>query len=429
MRSKELSVVGGRGTQPGETSSRGASGQNRREFLQAGSVSLFAAASRESSVEAAAPAAKSPYRAAIVGCGRKGTGYARGYVLHPRTEVVAAADIDPANLELFTRRFGVPGYQDYREMLAREKVDVVSPILPVKANPGVVLGCTEFPVKAIYCEKPISASLGQADEMVEACKRKGIVFAGGDMYRNFPQFWQARDALESGELGEVRGLNLYQSTNEISGGGCQGLSVMRLFARDAPVEWVCGWTRGDPFSDQDQGMGGTVRFSNGMECFIHNQPVARMGIEVLCAKGVFVSDWYTFRLFRMKASAKDPRRRDSLEEIPGLYPDSGLGRRVYDGEGWRHPGTRQMAGIQSLVDALEKGIPPRTSGDDLRLALELGVALRQSHRQGYAPVRLPVRDRELKILPHVSRYLNKKEVHGEEWYREQMEGWKRDPQG
>ena len=256
MRPKNFSVVGTTGAQDIETSSREASGHNRREFLRAGGVSLFAVASQESSLKAATPATGSPYRAAIVGCGRKGTGYARGYVLHPRTEVVAAADIDPENLELFTRRFGVPGYKDYREMLAREKVDIVSPILPVKANPGVVVGCTEFPVKAIYCEKPISASLRQADEMVEACKRKGIVFAGGDMYRNFPQFWQARDALESGELGEVRGLNLYQSTNEISGGGCQGLSVMRLFARDAPVEWVCGWTRGDPFSDQDQGMEG-----------------------------------------------------------------------------------------------------------------------------------------------------------------------------
>ena len=58
-------------------------------------------------------------------------------------------------------------------------------------------------------------------------------------------------------------------------------------------------------------------------------------------------------------------------------------------------------------------------------------ALRCASRTARATlrVRLPVRDREQKILPHISRYHNKKEVHGEEWYREQMEGWKRDPQG
>ncbi len=42
-------------------------------------------------------------------------------------------------------------------------------------------------------------------------------------------------------------------------------------------------------------MEGTVRFSNGIQCFIHNKPVVRMGIEVLCSRGVCFGDWFTFR--------------------------------------------------------------------------------------------------------------------------------------
>ena len=67
------------------------------------------------------------YRVGVIGCGRKGTSHARAYDLNPATEVVAAADTDPENLELFCERFGVPGYADYGEMLRRESIDIAAP--------------------------------------------------------------------------------------------------------------------------------------------------------------------------------------------------------------------------------------------------------------------------------------------------------------
>src|SRR5262249_37192278 len=160
---------------------------------------------------------------------------------------------------------------------------------PVKPNPSVVIGCAESGsgLKAIFCEKPMATSLEEADRMVEACRSRGILFAAGDMYRNYPQLWKARAMIDAGELGAVESMNLYQATDEISGGGCQGLSVMRMFARDSEVDWVTGWVKGDPASDEDQGAGGYVRFKNGIECFIHSNRGAKQGIEVLCSKGVF----------------------------------------------------------------------------------------------------------------------------------------------
>ena len=51
----------------------------------------------------------------------------------------------------------------------------------------------------------------------------------------------------------------------MSGGGIQRYSLMRLFAGDADVEWVTGWVDDDPWSDDDQGGAGYVRFVNGIE--------------------------------------------------------------------------------------------------------------------------------------------------------------------
>ena len=122
-------------------------------------------------------AAEKTYRAGIIGVGRKGHGHARGYAGNPRTEVVAAADPDASNLAIFLERFPVPGYADYHEMLAQEEIDIAAPILPVSPNPKVVIDCARAGVRAIYCEKPMAASLAESDAMVEVCASRGIAFA------------------------------------------------------------------------------------------------------------------------------------------------------------------------------------------------------------------------------------------------------------
>ena len=111
-----------------------------------------------------------PYRVGIIGVGRMGSNHARAYVVNPKTELVAAADTDPENLELFQRRFGVNVYGDYHEMLAKERLDIAAPVLPVSVNPQAVIDCAEAGVGAIFSEKPIASSLADADRMVETCR-------------------------------------------------------------------------------------------------------------------------------------------------------------------------------------------------------------------------------------------------------------------
>ncbi|MDE2717796.1 MAG: Gfo/Idh/MocA family oxidoreductase, partial [Chloroflexota bacterium] len=79
------------------------------------------------------PASK--HKVAMIGVGRMGTNHARGYELHPRCELVAAADPDRRNLDRFRERFGVTSlYESYKDMLANEEIDIAAPVLPVRAN-------------------------------------------------------------------------------------------------------------------------------------------------------------------------------------------------------------------------------------------------------------------------------------------------------
>ena len=77
--------------------------------------------------------------------------------------------------------------------------------------------------------------------------------------------------------------------------------------------------------------------------------------------------------------------------------------------------------VEDIVDALEEDRPLRvTSGDDLRHALEIAIALRESHRRNHAAVSLPLEDRSLVMYPERARWHYKKDVYGREWYMEQM---------
>ncbi|MFP6592593.1 MAG: hypothetical protein VCE12_18955 [Candidatus Latescibacterota bacterium] len=108
-------------------------------------------------------------------------------------------------------------------------------------------------------------------------------------------------------------------------------------------------------------MGGYVRFTNGGDAFIHSKRTPLEGIEVLCSKGVYHTNWNGGHLWRGEANGKREENVGFFEEFGGT-------------ERWMEPGgTRQRAGIQSIVDSLDKGIEPRCSGANIRKVLEIAI--------------------------------------------------------
>ena len=64
-------------------------------------------------------------------------------------------------------------------------------------------------------------------------------------------------------------------------------------------------------------------------------------------------------------------------------------------------------------------------GDDLRKALEIVIALRESHRRGHVPIHLPMADRSLKMYPEALRWDNKKDYFDNDWYEDMMKQFKK----
>lgn len=357
------------------------------------------------------------YRVGIIGCGSHGTRLGRAFNLNPMTEVVAGVNRSQEGLDLFCGRFDVPGYHDYKEMLEKEDIDIAAPILPVKHNPQAVIDCAHAGVKGIFCDKPIAASLEEADRMVEECRELKVPVVAGDMFRNDPDMWKARGLVESGEIGEVITINVYGTGgNQGSGQGCRSFTDMAMFAGDREIDWVVGWVTGDPadsklvevdeWSDNDQGMGGYLRYASGIECFLHTRTGAgRHGTEVIGTEGVLLRDSGTRRYHLWKKQGSE------LVEVDGIFdpPDeAGYGETGYDDDGWYVLRKRTTDSAQAIVDAIETGDRPRCSDDDLRTALEITIALRESHRRGHAAVKLPLEDRSLKVIPCTRRWVGRR---------------------
>ena len=151
-----------------------------------------------------------------------------------------------------------------------------------------------------------------------------------------------------------------------------------------------------------------------------------MGIEVAGSRGVIRVSDNVVRMWRRPdedpgAPAAEPDSWQRLQPVDGVFPTGSI-RNSDKGsrDGWVIPANRQAATVQELVTALDAGDAPLSDGINGRAVLEMAIAIRESHRQGHAPVRLPLADRSLRLLPKRSRLHHKKPLRGREWYLREL---------
>src|SRR5215213_8936637 len=80
----------------------------------------------------------------------------------------------PAQLGEFATTFGVDGYAEYDELLRRDDIDIVQIAAPVAEIPGLAIRAAQAG-KHMIIGKPMAMNLDQADEMVAAIERAGVV--------------------------------------------------------------------------------------------------------------------------------------------------------------------------------------------------------------------------------------------------------------
>lgn len=349
----------------------------------------------------------SKYRAAVVGLGRMGSTiddergpWSQSPVPHAHTpcylaagvEVVASADPHEGQRKAYHERWGIASlYADYREMLARERPDILSLCTSAKPRARILLEAVEIGaprgLKAIWAEKPISISLEEADRMIEACREAGIVLAIGCSRAWHPGYNRIREVIDAGEIGRVlQVIALGQAT--LSHNGSHLLTTANYLA-GARVAWVFGHMASDERAagDEDLEGNGYLQYEHGVQGFVRATPCggANWECEVIGTEGRIrtINDAQQIELWKVAVPTLPGRRREPARHT---FPLPWFGE------------ASNVRTVRDLITCIETGKQPNCSGEDGRHALEIAVALRESHRRGGVRVDLPLADRSLRIL-------------------------------
>jgi len=112
-------------------------------------------------------------RAAIIGTGIIAHQHVKGYADCEGVNIVAAADINEAKLNAFCDEHGIPNrYLSFREMIARDDIDVVSVCLHNNLHAPVAIEVMRAG-KHCYCEKPVAGSYHDAAKMLAVSEETG----------------------------------------------------------------------------------------------------------------------------------------------------------------------------------------------------------------------------------------------------------------
>jgi myo-inositol 2-dehydrogenase/D-chiro-inositol 1-dehydrogenase len=206
--------------------------------------------------------------------------------LADRVRLVAAADVNVQAAAAAAAPWSAAVHTDYRAVLDRPDIEAVVIATPEFMHAEQVVAAAQAG-KHVLCEKPMCRTLAEADRMLEACRRAGVVLLIGHSRRFTRRYMEVRQTLDRGAIGEVRLLreNERRTSTHMARMGQAGI-------RWTPQHWT-----GNP----DLGMG--VTLSHGihevdlLRWFSGAEPASVYAEQAVTVQGnVGVADFLSFVL-------------------------------------------------------------------------------------------------------------------------------------
>jgi len=183
-------------------------------------------------------------KGAIVGFGFiSGKGHYPAYLKRGDVEIVAVADVCPARLQAAPKARLYPTWQ---ELLDKEReLDFIDISTPPAFHAEIALAALERGIH-VLCEKPLTVSVAEARQMVDAARAHRRVVFPAHNYKHAPVVKFAQEVIRQGRIGTVRAvtLNTFRTTH----------------AKGVP-EWNTDWRRDRRLS------GGGIAMDHGSHSF------------------------------------------------------------------------------------------------------------------------------------------------------------------
>ena len=347
------------------------------------------------------------YRAALIGCSRMGAfidnevtknhairlpySHAAGYEACERTDLVAGADLREDVLERFGARYNVESdhwYTNYRDLIAQEQPDIVSIATQPEQRCEIILHAIEQGVRALYVEKPLCASVAEAEAIRDAVKANNVAFNMGTNRRYHNGYAAMRAKIESGNFGNLRSVISF-STGNFFNTSSHFFDVLVYLNGDVPPQWVQGYV----FKFDELVVGSEVLddpaapASSGFRTTYSATPWTVPGAPSLRLSAPAALSQVTTTGMEFRTRTHD---RDESEDAPSL---------VFDNT------SSTLNLVEDLVHALDTGEPTRGGAEVAYWNTQIIFGFIESHRRGGARVELPLKDHDLRFIrrDHVAR--------------------------
>ncbi|MBU4200648.1 MAG: Gfo/Idh/MocA family oxidoreductase [Verrucomicrobia bacterium] len=183
---------------------------------------------------------KEKIKIGIVGSKFAADFHAFSYARTSGVEIAAVAAID--NLEPFAKKWNIPKtYADYKEMLAREDLDLVSVCAPNFLHHDIAVAAARAG-KHVFCEKPLATTTADARDIIATCRTAGVKLFYGEDWCFAPPLKRMIEVIGEGGVGKVLYVKAKECHNgthspfakkkETCGGGC----LIHLAIH--PIGWV-----------------------------------------------------------------------------------------------------------------------------------------------------------------------------------------------
>jgi len=124
----------------------------------------------------------------IIGCGGMGRYHANILKKFEDVKIISASDVNLDTLNSFKNEFGVEEiYDDFNDLIKKSDVNAIICATPTNLHYKIVVKAAKAK-KHIFCEKPISVTLKQAEKMIEECEKNKVILQIGYV-RRFDDEW------------------------------------------------------------------------------------------------------------------------------------------------------------------------------------------------------------------------------------------------
>ncbi|MBQ7707702.1 MAG: Gfo/Idh/MocA family oxidoreductase [Lachnospiraceae bacterium] len=356
-------------------------------------------------------------RYALIGCGRISPNHIEA-AKNNNLEIVAICDLIPEMMKEKSDKFSlnsVNKYEDYKEMLIKEKPELVAIATESGNHAKIAIDCIESGCNVII-EKPIALSIKDADMIIKAGKEKGVLVCANHQNRFNKSVQYMRKAMEQGRFGRLlhgaahvrwnRGENYYEQApwrgTWAQDGGClmnqciHNIDLLRWMMGDE-IDEVMAYT--DQLTHyyieaEDLGLA-LVKFKNGSYGIIE-------GTTNVYPKNLEE----TLYIFGEKGTAKAAGTSDNIIEEWNFADGLDDSEEVKSTYGENPPnvyGYGHTPLYADVIDAIINKREPYIDGEAGKRALELVLAIYKSSAE-HRPVKLPLED--CSTMDFVNRFDN-----------------------